>query len=458
MPDDRRERFLQHVVRVVAIAAEQPTEPVDRRRDEADEPLERTAVARPRRREQPALLRAVRPGCGPRRRSGSQSIKRQLFGAHADPFPPAPAPTSAMTPRPRNHRIVALRATLLAAALALGGCASARTPARPASATTPVDVRVAKPSTTTDAAAFVLPGRVHADEEVTLAARVAARLTRVAAAGARFRAGDVLATFDSPGAAAALAAARTALAAATARRDRARMQAARLDSLYAASVVATSDVELAQVDRRGAEAAYDAAAAALAQWTEGTRLAVPFAGVVVRRRADAGEALQPGAPVLDVRSDGAREVVVAVPESRLDAVAVAGAPAAIAVGDAAWRPAVLAHVDGMTDAATRTRMAHFTAADGGAMEPGAYARVRLGPRHTGPSGTSRLTVPASALVRRGGLAGVYVVADGRARLRWLRLGDADGERAEVLAGLWPADEVALDPSRLTDGAPVRAAR
>jgi multidrug efflux pump subunit AcrA (membrane-fusion protein) len=187
-------------------------------------------------------------------------------------------------------------------------------------------------------------------------------------------------------------------------------------------------------------------------------LSVPFAGVVVRRHADAGQMLQPGMPVLDVRSDGAREVLTAVPESRL--AALAGARAELAVGDGAWRPARLARIEGMTDAATRTRVAHFVVTDGAALEPGAYARVRLaGAGDAAPAvAAARLSVPASALVRRGALAGVYVVADGRARLRWLRLGGVDDDRADVLAGLWPEDQVALDPSRLADGAPVRVLR
>ncbi|HSQ58892.1 MAG TPA: efflux RND transporter periplasmic adaptor subunit, partial [Acidobacteriota bacterium] len=68
------------------------------------------------------------------------------------------------------------------------------------------------------------------------------------------------------------------------------------------------------------------------------------------------------------------------------------------------------------------------------------------------------TVPAAALVRRGSLAGVYVVREGRARLRWLRLGGTAGPDVVVLAGLDPGDSVALAPAELTDGRRVEAAR
>jgi hypothetical protein len=53
---------------------------------------------------------------------------------------------------------------------------------------------------------------------------------------------------------------------------------------------------------------------------------------------------------------------------------------------------------------------------------------------------------------------VYVVQDGRAWLRWVRLGRADASSAEVLAGLDAGDEIALDPSKLADGRAVTARR
>lgn len=58
----------------------------------------------------------------------------------------------------------------------------------------------------------------------------------------------------------------------------------------------------------------------------------------------------------------------------------------------------------------------------------------------------RLLVPASALVRRGELTGVYVIdADNAVGLRQLRLGHRFGDNVEVLAGLAPAEHIARDP-------------
>jgi hypothetical protein len=64
-------------------------------------------------------------------------------------------------------------------------------------------------------------------------------------------------------------------------------------------------------------------------------------------------------------------------------------------------------------------------------------------------------IPAGSVVRRGGLALVFVVAGGTARLRWVALGAADGASVEVRAGLAAGERVARDPEGLSDGMAVR---
>jgi membrane fusion protein, multidrug efflux system len=72
-------------------------------------------------------------------------------------------------------------------------------------------------------------------------------------------------------------------------------------------------------------------------------------------------------------------------------------------------------------------------------------------------GVSRLFIPAQAVFARGGLTGVYVVEGGHAELRWIAVGERQGEVLEVRAGLSAGEKVALSPEGLSDGAPVTAA-
>ncbi len=307
--------------------------------------------------------------------------------------------------------------------------------------------------------ALVLPARVTAREEVTVTARMPARLTALPLReGDHFRKGQTLAAFDAPETRAALEGARAGLAAATLQRDLARRQESRMDSLYAAHVAALRELEGAQADRRAAEAGWAQARAQADQMSSGTAIEAPFAGVVVRRHADVGATTGPGQPLLDICSDETGEITTDVPESELARLTGGGAQAQ--VGDGEWRTAMLTRVDGMTDFTTRSRVARFRLASGAAPEPGAFARVRLaGGRSAAslrPAGT--LSVPAGALVRRGALTGVFVADSGVARLRWLRIGREHPGSVEVLAGLAGGEDVVAAPAGLEDGRAVRVTR
>ncbi len=313
--------------------------------------------------------------------------------------------------------------------------------------------------------ALVLPARVAAREEVTVTARVAGRLTALPASeGDSFAAGQALAMFEAPEMREALASARAGLDAATVRRDNARRQEARMDSLFAARVVALRDLDQARGERRDADAADAAAGAALDQIDAGVRIAAPFAGVVVRRRVDPGTSVLPGQPLLEIRSNAVGEILASVPESALESLRADRA--SFQIGDGPWHAARLTWVDGMTDFATRTRIARFAPAPSAvALEPGAFARIRLiaapsaaaaaGDATARPADDSVPSVPTRALVRRGALAGVYVVREGRARLRWIKPGRADDASVAVLGGLDPGEAVVADPTGLWDGRPVR---
>ncbi len=240
-----------------------------------------------------------------------------------------------------------------------------------------------------------------------------------------------------------------------------------MDSLYAGRVVALRDVEVARAEARSAEAALAAARATLEQQRAASTIVAPFAGVVVRHRADVGTRLTAGAPVLDVRSLGAVEIEVPLPESAVESTR--GSRVSVKVGDGAWREAKLLRLDGMIDPATRTRTAYLALEDAAPeAEPGAFAHARFEAADPGPTRSEvgaasvdpapALFVPTVTLVRRGALTGVYVIREGRASLRWVKLGRIDGDSVEVLAGLWPGEDVALDPAPLADGRTVETRR
>jgi multidrug efflux pump subunit AcrA (membrane-fusion protein) len=89
---------------------------------------------------------------------------------------------------------------------------------------------------------------------------------------------------------------------------------------------------------------------------------------------------------------------------------------------------------------------------------GMFARLRLAPAPAVKGRAEeevRLVVPERALVRRGWLAGVLVFSEGRARLRWIAVGESESGSVEVRAGLRDGERVVTDPSGLVDGARVQ---
>jgi RND family efflux transporter MFP subunit len=378
--------------------------------------------------------------------------------------------------RPCVRRRMALPASgpgrILLAVLAAAALAAAFAVARPgvtppdgggSEAGPPVEVDVVTLAERAPDDHLVLPGRVEARAEMTLTARLAGRVTHLPLReGGSFRAGETLARFAAPEATGALRAARARLAAAESGTLRAGRQEARVESLQARGVVALRDLEVAREAARGAEAGLSAARAELARWNTDTRLTAPFAGVVVRRRVDEGADVAAGQALLELRSHAAGEVAADLPESFLGAVD--RATFEVRVGEGAWLAARLVRVEGMVAASSRTRRAYFApedAAAADALEPGAFARVRISAPELRAAGADvastprSVLVPSGALVRRGGLSGVFVVSADRARLRWVRLGRVAGGNTEIAAGLLEGDRIVLEPAGLLDGQPVR---
>ena len=84
------------------------------------------------------------------------------------------------------------------------------------------------------------------------------------------------------------------------------------------------------------------------------------------------------------------------------------------------------------------------------LRAGLFARLLV------PAGAAepRLFVPADAVFERGGLTGVYVVSEGKARLRWIATGAREGGALEVRAGVEADERVVVQPTGLADGTPV----
>jgi RND family efflux transporter MFP subunit len=357
-----------------------------------------------------------------------------------------------------------------------------------ASAPEPVAVSVTPVAAVDTAERLEAGGVVAAPESASISSRIVATIAGVSVtAGDRVRAGDALVRLDAravseqtaqarAGARAAervLAQARTEQSAAEAEHRLAAAWHRRITTLHARQSAADQERDEAEARLSaavarlaGVQAAIESAGAQLETARSGiavaeanesfTVLRAPFDGVVTERLADPGNLAVPGTPLLQVDSDGPRQVVARVDEARAAFVRPGDVVRAVidehgTGGDGV--EAVVAEVARAVGADQRAFTVKVGLPPDVTARTGRFARLvfRGAPRRA-------LFVPPGAVQRHGQVASVYVVQDDIARLRLVRVGAATSEGVEVLAGLDPGEAIVIaPPPRLVDGTTVTIA-
>ena len=180
----------------------------------------------------------------------------------------------------------------------------------------------------------------------------------------------------------------------------------------------------------------------------------PFGGVVTERRTEAGSYLKAGDPVIALIDDSSLEIEADVPSARTGALV----PGTTVMGDidgASTISAVVRAVVPEENPLTRTRPVRFTPTfANGQANLAANQSITL----SLPLGRGRdvVTVHKDAVINRQGKSLVFLVKDGTAESRFVKLGEAVGIRFQVLGGLEPGDSVVIRGNeRLRTGQKVR---
>ncbi|MHB8912966.1 MAG: efflux RND transporter periplasmic adaptor subunit [Lysobacter sp.] len=290
-------------------------------------------------------------------------------------------------------------------------------------------------------------GVVEAVQQAALTAQTAGRVTVVNVdVNDRVVKGDVLLRLTAVEQQAGANTARAQLRAAEAAATEAATNYRRYAALAAGQYVSRAQIDQARAARDTAAAARDAARAQLTQagqQTEYTVIRAPFAGIVSARQVQPGESVAPGQPLMSVYAPGALRIEVQVPQS--DAVAIRTANRAeVVLADGRRIDAAEVTVFPAADPSTHSvgvRVALPAIQD--LPQPGATAKVVF-PISAGASDRV-LRIPVSALVQRGEVSGVYVLADKRLTLRQVRLGQRIGDGVEAIAGIKTGETIAADP-------------
>ena len=175
----------------------------------------------------------------------------------------------------------------------------------------------------------------------------------------------------------------------------------------------------------------------------------PYSGIVVKKMVESGQLASPGVPLYVIEKDSYElHVSVDIEKSRgLES----GQEIKVSFDNIeAELTGKIREVVQVADPVSRTVKVKISLPD----TPGIYSGI-FGRASIQTEGASSLSVPASSLVRRGQLSGVYVVEkDRKARYRLVRTGKESGDRIEVLSGLNPGESVVIDPGQVREGASI----
>jgi membrane fusion protein, multidrug efflux system len=345
--------------------------------------------------------------------------------------------------RPWVLREAACTALVAALCAALAGCGGREADAGrggPAAVGAPVAVRTARAG---GGAAGVIdvPGTVESVESAAVASRIAAAVVDVRVEiGDAVRKGALLVRLDDRDLRARQRAAEAGLRAAEA-------QLERLRGLATREAATPREVEAAEAVAAAAAAERDAAGAQTAY----TELRAPFDGRVADRRVRPGDLAVPGQTLLTLQGRGTLRVVASVSRAVADGLEIGG-PVLVARDDGTTIEARLVVIAPAGDPGSQRVLVKADLPADAGLHEGAFARLRLA-----GGGDGQILVPREALVERGALTGLFVVADGHARLRWISPGPVAGDAIEVRAGVAAGEEIVLAPAGLVDGAAVTVA-
>ena len=307
-------------------------------------------------------------------------------------------------------------------------------------------------------------GTVRSQTASTLAANVVGTVVRVSVAeGDRVRAGDVVVEIDArePRAQAEraragrdeleraieAAAANAQLAETTFRRfaslrERGSASQQEYDEARTRHLAARAELARLSASREGARAAVTQATAVLGY----SSVRSPIDGIVTARFVDPGAQAAPGVPLVAVEEERARRVDATVPES----ISVAANGRAIVEAGEQRLDARVIRVQPSVDSNSRTALVKLELAQ--PLRAGTYVRVSF------PTGErSAVVIPATALIRHGQLASVFVIDSGKvARMRLVTIGAASGTDMEVLSGLDAGESIVSAPARVREGVIVRS--
>jgi membrane fusion protein, multidrug efflux system len=349
-------------------------------------------------------------------------------------------------------------AILLLAGAVQPACApqKAQSDERSATAVAPIAVSASPVGEAPMPVTVSLTGTLRPLREARIAASSPGRVLKIGIdRGSVVKKGDMLAELDVSAASLSAAEAQKAAQNAKVQRESAKRDCERAEQLFKSGAISKAELELQKSQCESADLGVEAAgirAAIGAQAVREGAVRAPFSGIVEVRSTDVGEYLMPGSPVATLVAVDKLRLEVVVPEAQLSRI---GLDTAVTFRVAAYPErqftATVSVIGATVRQATRDVLVEAVVDNAdGALKPGMFTTVEI------TTGEAKMpVVPKSAVLHRGDAAHLFVIVDGRAHERVVKLGPEKGGELAVTRGVALGDRVVFSPpDALRNGAAV----
>ncbi len=289
-------------------------------------------------------------------------------------------------------------------------------------------------------------GVVEATRQSTVSAQISGRVKEVDFdIGDHVKKGQIILRIDESEADQALAGSEAQLRQAEAALQNAKLNYERSLQLFEQKFISQSALDKALSDYKMAQAQAAASAAGEKQSALArsyTSVIAPYSGVVSARMVEMGEMVMVGKPLMTGFDPSQMRVIVSVPQYKMGDIGQHPKVTVEVPSLSRWIKAASVVVQPAADMRTHSTQVKVTLPDNEkGLYPGMFARA-----HFEIGKTSKLLVPATAVVHRGEVVAVYVVDEkGAISLRQVRTSDEGTENeVEILSGLNPGERVAVD--------------
>jgi RND family efflux transporter MFP subunit len=354
--------------------------------------------------------------------------------------------------------LISLVIGLVVAAVLIFGIRSrlkAETNLRALTARTAVpSVSVVLPKRTAPAQEIILPGNIQPFISSPIYARTDGYLQKwYFDIGAHVKAGDLLATIQTPEVDEQLAQARSTLATAEANLALAQITRDRYQSLLTKHAVPQQAVDNAVGTYSANKAIVDADQANVRHYAalvSFEKVYAPFEGVIIARNTDIGDLINSGSnttprtDLFDMVQARTLRVYVNVPEEYSQGVKLGETQADLVLAEFPDKrfPGKLVRTADAINATTRTLLVEVDVANpSGTLFSGSYAEVHL----KIPAQNSTFLIPVNTLIFRSEKLQVGVVQNGKVTVMDVTPGHDFGNEIEIVAGLNANDQIVLNP-------------